>query len=117
MSCGCQSTPCGCSTTKCDRDTTNNVWLERGSENARGICLLDTLTETQVINILEKDERARADLLRVTSDVRLLELARTTKRLSTAEEADLQQKWANKNESPSSNPFYGVFRGQPPFAQ
>jgi hypothetical protein len=88
-----------------------------GSENAPGICLLDTMTEAQVIDVVERDERARKDLLRVTSDPRLLEIARTTKRLTTAEEADLQQKWVNKNETPAGNPFYGIFRGQPPFAQ
>lgn len=123
MSCGCNQTPCACQPgcTKCDRDRTNNVWVERGnnpgSENAPGICLLDTLTEAQVIDIVERDERARKDLLRVTSDPRLLEIAAKTKRLTTAEEADLQQKWVNKNEAPAGNPFYAVFRGQPPFAQ
>ncbi len=69
------SDPCGCEEkpfrTKCDRDTTNNVWLERGTPGAIGICLLDTMTEEQVIYTLERDERARADLLRVTSDSRL----------------------------------------------
>ena len=123
MTCKCSKTPCACNRvcTKCDRDRTNNVWVERGnnpgSENAPGICLLDTLTEAQIIDIVERDERARKDLLRVTSDPRLLEIATKTKRLSTAEEADLQQKWINKNETPAGNPFYGVFRGQPPFAQ
>jgi len=123
MSCGCQETPCACQQvcTKCDRDRKNNMWVERGnnpgSENAVGICLLDTMTEDQVVNMLERNEQARADLLRVTSDPHLLELAQTTKRLTTAEEADLQQKWVNRNEKPASIPFYGIFRGQPPFAQ
>lgn len=123
MSCGCNQAPCACqpACTKCDRDRTKNVWVERGnnpgSENAPGICLLDTLTEAQVIDIVERDEQARKDLLRVTSDPRLLEIAVKTKRLTTAEEADLQQKWVNKNEAPAGNPFYAVFRGQPPFAQ
>ena len=123
MSCSCTETPCACqpACTKCDRDRTKNVWVERGnnpgSENAPGICLLDTLTEAQVIDIVERDEQARKDLLRVTSDPRLLEIAAKTKRLTTSEEADLQQKWVNKNEAPAGNPFYAVFRGQPPFAQ
>lgn len=121
MSCGCGEKPCDCtvSKSKCNGDLRNNVWLERGvgGENAVGICLLDTLTEPQVIDIVERDEKARQDLLRATTDARLLEIARNTKRLSTAEEADLQQKWVNKNEAPASSPFYGLFRGQPPFAQ
>lgn len=121
MSCGCSATPCECqpTTSKCNGDLKDNVWLERGTggENAIGICLLDTMTEPQIIDVLERDERARKDLLRATTDARLLELARNTKKLTTAEEADLQQKWVNKNEAPASIPFYGLFRGQPPFAQ
>lgn len=119
--CGNNAPSCGCepSTTKCDLNRSNNVWVERGTggENCPGICLLDTLTEEQVINVLEKDDRARADLLKVTSNERLRYLAVTTKKLTTAEEADLQQKWVNRNEAPASIPFYGLFRGQPPFAQ
>lgn len=121
MSCGCTAYPCECQpkTSKCNGDLTNNVWLERGTggENAPGICLLDTLSERQVIDILERDETARKDLLRATTDAKLLDLARNTKRLTTAEETDLQQKWGNRNEAPASSPFYGLFRGQPPFAQ
>lgn len=124
MSCSCQQ-PAGCTCnctpqpTKCDRDTLNNVWLEKGTggENCAGICLLDTLTPAQVIDIVERDPKARADLLRVTSDPTLLDIARHTKPLPTAEEADLQQKWVNKDEAPASIPFYALFRGQPPFAQ
>lgn len=121
--CGCQMVPCICQSacTKCNKHTRNNVWVERGnnpgSENAPGICLLDTMTEEQVINVISRDNQARLDLLRVTDDPRLLEIARTTKRLPTAEEADLQQKWVNREDAPASIPFYGVFRGQPPFAQ
>lgn len=121
MNCGCQLIPCIClsPTTKCNGDRQNNVWVERGvgGENAPGICLLDTMTEEQVINVLEKDDRARADLLKVTLDEHLLNLAATVKRITTAEETDLTQKWANRNEAPASIPFYGIFRGQPPFAQ
>lgn len=121
--CSCQAVPCVCQPfcTKCNRDTKDNVWVERGdnpgSENAPGICLLDTLNEAQVIDIVSRDECARKDLLRVTDDPRLIQIAKTTKRLPTTEEADLQQKWVNKNEAPAGNPFYAVFRGQPPFAQ
>lgn len=119
--CGNKAPSCGCAPkmTKCDLNRSNNVWVEKGTggENCIGICLLDTMTEEQVVNVLERDERARADLLKVTSDERLRHLAMTTKRLPTAEEADLHQKWVNRNEAPASIPFYGLFRGQPPFAQ
>lgn len=124
MSCACQKDPCSCTKvcTKCNKDRRNqNVWIERGttpgSENAPGICLLDTMTEDQVINVLKRDKRARHDLFRVTNDPRLLELARTVPYLPTTEEADMQQTWVNRNDSPASIPFYGIFRGRPPFAQ
>lgn len=121
MSCGCRATPCSCgvSSSKCKSGLRDNVWVERGTggENAIGICLLDTLSEPQIIDIVERDEKARRDLLLATTDARLLEIAQKTKRLTTSEEADLQQKWVNKNEAPASIPFYGLFRGQPPVAQ
>ena len=124
MSCPCKSNPCSCTKvcTKCNKDTKNrNVWIERGitpgSENAPGICMLDTMTEEQVIHVIQRDQRARQDLFRVTNDPRLLELARKVSRLPSAEEADMQQSWVNRNDSPASIPFYGIFRGRPPFAQ
>lgn len=82
--------------TKCDRDRENNVWVDRGTPGAIGICLLDTMTEDQVIYVLERDERARADLRRVTSDCRLLELADQVKRLPTEEHMDVQQRFWNR---------------------
>src|SRR5581483_10348281 len=88
--------------TKCDQDTTDNVWLERGTPGAIGICLLDTMTEDQVITVLEHDERARKDLLRVTSDPHLLHLARTITRLPVMEEMDAIQKDMNR-EGPKTN--------------
>lgn len=103
--------------TYCDRDTKDNVWVERApnSPDAIGICLLDTMSEAQVINVLNRDDQARADLLRVTSDEGLLELARTVPRLPTEEEMDAEQKALNR--SKDCIPFYAIFRGQPPFAQ
>ncbi len=100
--------------TKCDRDTTNNVWVERGTPGAIGICLLDTMRPDQVIYSLERDERARADLLRVTSDPQLLELAQTVERLPTMELSDAVQKDANR-EGPATNVLYSVFHGIPPW--
>lgn len=124
MACECNEDPCRCRPcTKCDRYVrgTTNVWVEKGpnpgDEKAIGICLLDTLTETQVIGVLERDEKARADLLTVTSDPCLLELARTIPRLPVVEEADAEQALINRPNEPAQNPFYAVFRGQPPFAQ
>ena len=99
--------------TKCNRDRVNNVWIE-GPDPAtgEGVCLLDTMSECQVIYVLERDERARADLIRVTDDARLQELARIIRRLSTVETSDAEMKGQN-----SYCPFYSAFKGQPPFAQ
>jgi len=133
MSCSsCQNAPCSCNETpcpptkprtKCDlyRPGDKNVWVERGNTpndaSCPGICLLDTMNEDQVINTLERDEKARADLLMVTTDPRLLQLAATIPRLPVVEEMDAEQAQYNRTNEPASLPFYAVFRGQPPFAQ
>ena len=102
-------------TTKCDRDIENNVWVEGRDpdNNVPGICMLDTLEDYQVIYILERDEVARADLKRVTSDAHLLELADTVPRLPTDFEEDKNM----KDFGAAQSPFYSIFRGQPPFSQ
>lgn len=132
MSCGCQITPCACSpdsacppasTTRCDRYVpgSQNVWVERGCSpndvTAPGVCMLDTMTDSQIIHSLERDDVARADLLTVTSDPHLLELARTIPRLPTVEETDVEQALLNQSNNSGAIPFYALFRGQPPFAQ
>ena len=103
--------------TKCDADTTDNLWVERADPSRIGICLLDTMSEAQVIHSVERNDVARADLLRVTTDERLLEIARMTPRLPTTEQADEIQSDVNRNNTAASSPFYGIFRGQPPFSQ
>lgn len=108
---------CPLPTTKCDRDKVNNVWVEGHDpeKGVPGICLLDTMEEYQVINVLQRNERARQDLKRVTSDARLLELAEKIPRLSeTNTDDDLQKDHGNTT---NAGPFYTVFRGQPPFSQ
>jgi len=75
------------------------------------------MTEEQVIYVIERDQKARIDLTKVTDDPRLLELARTVEPLPTQEEMDMHQKWFNRTDAPASIPFYAIFRGQPPFAQ
>lgn len=114
--CDDDTNPCGAtdpcntsSTTYCDGDTENNVWMDGQ------VCLLDTLTEYQVCNILSRDEVARKDLKRVTTDARLQELADNVPRLPTGNASDAAQHKVNTN--PASMPFYTVFAGKPPFAQ
>ena len=100
--------------TYCDRDRVNNCWVEGANENGEGgICLLDTMTEDQVVFVLQRDEQARADLRRVTSDEYLKGLADTVPRLPTGEHGDHLQQATNRNAA--SLPFYNQFRGKPPW--
>jgi hypothetical protein len=98
-----------------------NVWVERGNSpndvNAIGVCMLDTMCDAEIIYSIERDEQARVDLLQITSDPHLLELARTVPRLPTVELADAEQAQVNQPNNSGSIPFYSIFRGQPPFAQ
>ena len=130
MSCGCQVSPCSCAgecptppMTKCDRYVagSQNCWVERGNSpndvNAPGVCMLDTMNDEQIIYTLERDNQAREDLLKVTTDPHLLELAKTIPPLPVVEEADVEQALLNQPNNSGSIPFYSIFRGQPPFAQ
>lgn len=102
--------------TYCDLDRTNNVWVEGADENGEGgVCLLDTMSAAQVIYVLQRDETARADLVRVTSDPDLKELAATVPRLSTGRPGDKLQREVNQKAGPVA--FYSVFRGRPPTAR
>ena len=103
-------------TTLCNGDRVNNVWVEGAvDENGEGgICMLDTLSEAQIIYILQRDEKAREDLRRVTTNERLLELADTVPRLSTDRTGDGLSKGLNQG---TVSPFYSTFRGRPPTAR
>jgi len=99
----------------CNLDRKNNVWVEGpvDSNGVGGICLLDTLCEQQIVDVLQRDDRARADLVRVTTHPRLLELAATVPHLPKTNDGDTLQKEMNAG----TIPFYTQFRGQPPFSQ
>lgn len=102
----------------CNLDRRNNVWVEGPVDPVTGqggVCILDTLCREQIIYCIERDDKARADLVKVTSDPRLLELAATVKRLDEHEYEDELMFASNSNKA--SLPFYTAFRGQPPFAQ
>ncbi len=121
--CNCNTTPCVCCPTTapctyCDLDRKNNVWVEGAvDDNGNGgVCMLDTMTESQIVGVLQCNERAREDLLKITSDPCLRQLAETVPRLSTEEPADQLQRQTNRHKD--SIPFYTVFRGTSfPFAQ
>jgi hypothetical protein len=109
---------CGDETcTFCDGDLRDNVWIEGGNRETGegGVCLLNTMTEDQIVYVLQRDEKARADLKRVTTNEYLLRLANEVPRLPTVPEGDELQRTVNRNQD--SVMLYSVFRGQPPFAQ
>lgn len=103
--------------TCCDRDRVNNVWVEGvvDEDGRGGICMLDSMSIDQIIFVLQRDPKARADLKRVTSNETLLELADAVPALKTVEEADKAQ--SDLNRHADSIPFYSLFRGKPPTAR
>jgi hypothetical protein len=103
--------------TKCDRDRKNNIWIDGGNPatGIGGACQLDTMTKSQIINSIQRDPRARADLLRVTSCRHLRKLAVELPDLPSVPEGDALQKEMNSNAD--TIPFYHLFRGNPPYAQ
>jgi hypothetical protein len=123
MTCGCNQTPCTCentcetpsnATTLCDLDRKNNVWVEGAdAEGNNGICLLDTIEEGQLIEVLQRDPLARTDLKRVTSNVYLQNLVDTLPMLPTDYEGDTLQHEQNQG----TLTLYNVFHGVPPFNQ
>lgn len=105
-------------TTLCDLDITNNVWVEGVvdvAQGKRGICMLDSLSERQIVDILQHDPRAREDLPKVTTNAELLQLLAQTRLLPPKSmEEDLQER---SNRNPAGIPFYTVFRGRAPAAR
>ena len=103
MSCECKKDPCECCRrTKCDLYVpgTPNVWVERAdvskdlfstatpNYSVPGICSLDTLDKAQVIYIVERDEKARKDLLAVTSDKELRKIADRDRKIAAKAKAE-----------------------------
>jgi hypothetical protein len=75
------------------------------------------MCDEQIIHVLERDDKARSDLLKVTSDQGLINLAKTVPKLPTVEQSDVEQALLNQPHNSGSIPFYALFRGKPPFAQ
>ncbi len=102
--------------TKCDCDRTKNMWFEgENADKGVGICLLDTWTDEQIIYSLEHNPWAARDLLKITTDPRLRQLAETVSLLSSETEGDRDHRELNKPGQAGAIPFYAFFRGQPPF--
>lgn len=102
----------------CDLNIENNVWVEgvvdtTATPPKRGICMLDTMDQSQVVYVLRRTPQARCDLPKVTSNPELLELLSRVPLLPTGNASDLAQKQFNAN--PQTLPFYNTFKGRPPF--
>lgn len=98
-----------------------NVWVERGDSpndvHAPGVCMLDSMNDDQIVDIIEHDPVAREDLRAITTDPHLLNLANVVPTLPQITINDQEHKLINDPQNPASIPFYAIFRGQPPFAQ
>lgn len=90
------------SCTVCTGDKSNNIWFVNGK------CKLDQLTYEQVQYILSRVPQAKKDLLRITTDPKLLDLANSTKPIN--QEA-LDDAAAVKRLHRNTLPFYTVLRG------
>ncbi len=102
--------------TCCDLDIENNVWVEGVVDvpaGKRGICMLDTMSYEQVVQVLRHDPKAREDLPKVTSNQELLTLLATVPLLG---QTTLNERLQSAN-TRNGLPYYTVFRGQPPNAQ
>lgn len=116
MSCSCQKKPCSCATTSGSKCTykklyPNNSWVERGSPEAEGICLLDTYCDEDIIGILQRVPGTREDLRQITNDPHLLHLADTVPFLSGVSDEVAVENQMNNNKL---LPQYHLFRGKPP---
>jgi len=88
--------------TICTGDTKNNIWFVDGQ------CRLDQLSYDQVFYILSTVPNAKRDLLRITCDKNLVDLANTTKLIQPDSEAD---KTVTNLVNRNTIPFYTAFRG------
>ena len=88
----------------CDGDCSKNIWFVNGK------CKLDGLTYDQVYFVLQKNPNAKSDLLRVTTDPNLLELAKRSQLIADPIEDDnIPYKMINNPKN--TLPFYTLFRG------
>lgn len=89
--------------TVCNGDTKNNIWFVNGK------CLLDTSSYETIYMTLKRNPNAKADLLRITSDPVLRQLAMDTVFLADEQKADeaVTQKIAR-----GRIPFYSLFKGK-----
>jgi hypothetical protein len=90
--------------TLCDGDITNNEWVDGNGS----ICMLDNMCLDQVVYVLQRNPKARNDLLRVTTCQELHDLVDKIPLLSGDKEDDRLQSAMNSGDC---LPQYTIFRG------
>ena len=88
----------------CDGDCSNNIWFVSGR------CKLDNLTYDQVYFVLQRNPNAKNDLLRVTTDPNLIDLANHSSLIQDPIEMDLSP-YRVINNPKNTLPFYTLFKG------
>jgi len=88
--------------TVCNLDTSNNIWYVNGQ------CKLDQLTYAQVYFVLIRVPGAKKDLLRITNDKYLVELANQSELIVPTLNGD---QIAAKRINANTLPFYDIMRG------
>jgi hypothetical protein len=97
-----------CTVCNGDKSDPCNVWY------VNGVCKLDQLTYCQVWAVLERVPRAKADLLKITTDPTLISLANDSRLVSDEIESDqAAADMINKGKGTGAGtlPFYTVLRG------
>lgn len=91
-------------TSLCDGDCEKNIWFVNGK------CKLDELTFDQVYFILQRNPSAKKDLLRVTTNQELIQLATYSQLIKDPIEDDMRP-YRLVNNPAQTLPFYTLFKG------
>jgi hypothetical protein len=95
-------------------DTTNNIFFVPRAPGYPPRCVLDELTYEQVAIILQRVPCAKADLMRITDDQILLEMARDSRLIeSPLDEDERMRKKMHENTLPIYTVLNGNFDGTP----
>jgi hypothetical protein len=101
--------PCGTGS-RCNINVNGvcNAWIAKPEgEDVPGICLLDQLTDEEIICVLQKNPYARADLPKVTTDPTLLGYLEAYPLLSNDWEAEVEMKRFGVKDAPFAYSLFG----------
>ena len=95
--------------TVCNKDTSNNIFFVPRAPGYPGRCILDEMTFEDVHRALTTIPKAKEDLLRITDDPELRDMAMESKLVqSDADDNKVATDLINKR---GTLPFYTVLRG------